>query len=148
MQQQHLRQQQLKQQQLKPQQLKPQQLKQQQLKQQQLQRQQPQHQDVEKSYNGVIINHNEKNNIPAATGMILTGHEPQSHTSKLKDLEPKKSILNERVAYALLRDPSPDGDLGLGLDSLEQPTSPKLPRPPKKINGMYFRKRRRRIFSK
>lgn len=89
--------------------------------------------------------------------MVLPGGEPHSQMSdsdsqgqtdnKLKDEEPNKSILSEKVAYALLKDPSPDGDLGLGLDSLEQPTSPKPAPPPKKINGMYFKKRRRLLLS-
>lgn len=122
--------------------------------------QRQQQQEVGKTHKEVIIEHGEKKNLPAATGMSLPGDKPQSHMStgdsdtqgqidnKLKDEEPNKSILSEQVAYALLKDPSPDGDLGLGLDSLEQPTSPKPPPPPKKINGMYFRKRRRRLFSK
>lgn len=132
--------------------------------QQLLQSQQQKHEqkEVEKAYNDVNIEQEEKINIPVAVSMILTGSEPhtQPHKStsysdshgqankKLKYDEPAKTILSEQVAYALLKDPSPDGDLGLGLDSLEQPTSPKPPPPPKKINGMYFRKRRRRLLSK
>lgn len=140
---------------LKLQQLK---LQQQKLQQQKLQQQKLQQQKLQQSE--VIIEHDKKKNVQAKTSILVSNDEPQSHMSvsdsdsqgqidnKLKEVVPNKSILSEQVAYALLKDPSPDGDLGLGLDSLEQPTSPKPPPPPKKINGMYFRKRRRRLLSK
>lgn len=129
------------------QQLQQQKLQVQKLQQQKLQLQKLQQPKVGKTYKKVVVEHNEKDNIPAVPAMILNDSEQQSHMTKLNDEKAKKSILSEQVAYALLKDPSPDGDLGLVLDSLEQPTSTQ-PAPPQKINGMYFRKRRRRLIVK